>query len=243
MTDLSPDAKDLWERAKKGGAEPNDAQVERVRQAVMQRIALAPNAPGGGSSIGSLPKWAKVAALCVGLGGLVATGIELMPRSSPVAGTSAPVATTAPVTASEEAPSTEAPSAAETEAITPGRGAPAQDKPRTETGRAAPSAKSSGSETASDTLAEEVRIVTAARLALRRRAFAEALASANDYAGRFPKGVFFEEQLAIRILALCGLGRDKDAVRALETLERTVPNSRQLDRVRSSCAGATRFTP
>jgi hypothetical protein len=128
----------------------------------------------------------------------------------------------------------------EVEAPPPGRAAP--DKPRAEPGRAAPSAKSTAGE-ASDTLAEEVRVVTAARVALHKRSYAEALANANDYANRFPKGVFLEEQLAIRILSLCGLGRDKEAGRALESLERTVPNSRQLERVRGSCAGATRFTP
>jgi RNA polymerase sigma-70 factor (ECF subfamily) len=236
MSDLSPDAKNLFERAKRSGFDPSDAEVERVRRAVMQRIALGPNAPGG-SAIGSIPRWAKVAAVCVGLGGLVATGAKLFPR--PAAPTSAaPLETTAPVAPLDPAPLPEAPAL---EAPAPGRAAP--DRPRAEPGRAAPSAKSTAGEASSDTLAEEVRIVTAARVALRKRAYAEALASANDYAGRFPKGVFLEEQLAIRILALCGLGRDKDAARALESLERTVPNSRQLERVRSSCAGATRFTP
>ena len=239
MTDLSPDAKNLFERAKGGTLDPSEAQVERVRQAVMHRVALAPNAPRGSSAIGSIPKWAKVAAVCVGLGGLVATGAKLLPRSAlPVP--AAPADTTAPVAPPEPAPAVEAP-APEIEAPPPGRAAP--DKPRAEPGRAAPSAKSTAGEASSDTLAEEVRVVTAARVALRKRAYAEALASANDYAGRFPKGVFLEEQLAIRILALCGLGRDKEAARSLESLERTVPNSRQLERVRASCAGATRFTP
>jgi RNA polymerase sigma-70 factor (ECF subfamily) len=238
MSDLSPDAKNLFERAKRSGFDPSDAQVERVRHAVMQRVALAPGAPGG-SAVGSIPKWAKVAAVCVGLGGLVATGAKLLPRSAPPV-PAAPTETTAPV--APGAPLAEPP-APETETPAPGRAAPAPDKPRAEPGRAAPSAKSTAGEASSDTLAEEVRIVTAARVALRKRAYPEALASANDYASRFPKGVFLEEQLAIRILALCGLGRDKEAVRALESLERTVPNSRQLERVRSSCAGATRFTP
>jgi len=92
-------------------------------------------------------------------------------------------------------------------------------------------------------LAEEVRIISGAKLALSKHAFAEALTMANDYSSRYPKGVFLEEQLAIRTLALCGLGRQKDAAQSLETLERTFPTSRQLARVRSSCAGGGRFVP
>src|SRR5258705_3021050 len=128
MSDLSPDAKNLWERAKKGGLEPSDVQVERVRQAVMQRIAVAPNAPRAGSSVGSLPKWAKVAGLCVALGGIVATGAKLVPRSAPVPAP-APVATMAPTPTPEVPPPGEAPSMPERETL-PRPNASAPVKPR-----------------------------------------------------------------------------------------------------------------
>jgi len=244
MSDLSPEAKELWERAKKGGFEPNSDQIERVRLAVLERMATAP-VPRGGSSVGSLPKWAKVAGFCVAIGAIVATGMKLMPRSgpAPVVGTPEP-APTAAVANPEVAPTAEAPPSTEGQAVTTGRSAPAQERAGKEPGRAAPAARSSSGDLEADTLPEQVRIITEARLALGRRAFAQALAKVNDYEARYPKGVFLEEDLAIRILSLCGLGRDKEAARTLDTLERTVPNSRQLDRVRSSCAGAVKtFSP
>jgi hypothetical protein len=227
MSDLSPDAKDLWERAKKGAFEPTDAQVERVRQAVLQRIAAAPTASPRGS-LGSLPRWAKVAGLVVGLGAVVATGMKLGSRE-PQAPIAAPSA--APVVAAPEVPVVETPSTAE--GVTPERG-PAPDKGKEPT-RASPSARSSATDTQADTLPEQVRIITEARVALRQRAFAQALAKASEYEARYPKGVFVEEELAIRAMSLCALGRDKEAARARDTLERTVPNSRQLDRVRAAC--------
>jgi hypothetical protein len=246
VSDLSPDAKDLWERAKKGGFEPTDAQIERVRQAVLERIAAAPTAPARGPSLGSLPRWAKVAGLLVAAGAVVAVGMRLVPRTTPVAGTPAPQATTL---VPEIAPTLEVPSQKGTEPATPER-APAagpaggpQAAPSNATGRAAPSAKSAASDTQSDTLPEQVRIITDARNALRQRAFAQALAKANDYDARFPKGVFLEEELAIRAMSLCGLGRDKESARVRDTLERVVPNSRQLERVRSSCAGGPQAAP
>jgi hypothetical protein len=227
MSDLSPDAKNLWEHAKKGGLEPSDAEIERVRQAVLQRIA-AP-APGG-PSVGSIPKWAKVAGVVVGLGAIVATGAKLVTRSvSP----SAVVAHAPPPVA----PAPEVPAPAEGEALPP-EPASGPDKPSKEPGRAAPSARSSSVDTQSDTLAEQVRVITEARNLLRQGAFAQALAKASEYNARYPKGVFVEEDLAIRALSLCGLGRDKEAARARDTLERTAPNSRQLERLRSSCVGA-----
>jgi hypothetical protein len=235
MSDLSPDAKNLWERAKKGGFEPSDAQIDRVRQAVLQRIAAQPSAPHARPSSRSFPKWAKVAGVVIAVGAVVATGMKLRPRTTPapVAVASEPQPT---VVLPEVTPPSEVPSATEGEGVTAER-APSQSKASNTTGRASGSARSASSETQADTLPDQVRIISEARVALRERSFAQALTKVNEYESRYPKGVFLEEQLAIRALSLCGLGRDKEAVRARDTLERTVPNSRQLERVRSSCAG------
>jgi RNA polymerase sigma-70 factor (ECF subfamily) len=240
MSDLSPEAQNLWKRAKKGGFEPSDAEVERVRQAVLSRIAAAPSSPSG-----SFPKWAKIGGLCVVLGAAVTVGVKLMPRSAPAPVVAAPQPQPEVIAAPPAIdPVPQAPLATEGEAVTPGRGTPAQERAGKEPVRSAPAARSATAEATADTLPEQVRIITEARAALGRQAFGQALARANEYETRFPKGVFVEEELAIRVLSLCGLGREKEAVRARETLERAVPNSRQLDRVRSSCAGAVKgFVP
>jgi RNA polymerase sigma-70 factor (ECF subfamily) len=237
MSDLSPEAQNLWERAKKGGVEPSDAEVERVRQAVLSRIAAAPSSPSG-----SLPKWVKIGGACVVIGAAVAVGVKLMPRSAPAPIVAAPQSQ--PEVAAAPPAVAPAPQEPEGEAVTLGRGTPAQEKVGKEPVRSAPAVRSATAEPPADTLPDQVRLITEARAALGRQAFGQALAKANEYETRFPKGVFVEEELAIRVLSLCGLGREKEAVRARETLERAVPNSRQLDRVRSSCAGAVKgFAP
>jgi hypothetical protein len=229
MSDLSPDAKDLWTRAK-AGFDPTDAQIDRVRGAVLQKIAAGPGSP---FARGSLLKWAKIASALVVAGGLVTTGVKLASRRAPAPEETPPVAVPTP-----EAPAPVAPAPN----VEPQPAAPAlapADAPRarakSESGRA--SSSSASGQQASDTLPEEVRIISEAKLALRRNAYADALSKINEYTARYPKGVFAEEELALRVVALCGLGRQKEATRALSTLERNFPGSRHLDRVRSSCAG------
>src|SRR5262249_53570808 len=162
-------------------------------QAVLGRITAGPSSPGG-STVGSLPKWAKIVGLCVGLGAIVATGVKLAGPSAPArlpeATPSVAVPEWVPPPTAVEPP---APSAAESAA--PGSAAPAPDKAGREPTRAAPSSKSPAQDP--DTLPEQVRTITEARLALRRRAFSDALAKVADYEARFPKGVFLEEDLAI----------------------------------------------
>ena len=100
MSDLSPDARDLLERAKRHGFDPAQDRVDRVKQAVMQQIALGPQTDGGSSSAGSLAKWAKVVGACVALGGIAAIGVKTFSRPSV-----APPPVTAPVaTVSEPGP-------------------------------------------------------------------------------------------------------------------------------------------
>src|SRR5262245_47350875 len=111
MSDLSPDAKDLWAKAKKNALDPSDAQVERVRQAVLDRIAAAPTAPGPAST--SLPKWVKIAGLCGALGGMVTGGTLWLSRTRPPVVSASDVVTTAPQVAQP------VPSAATAEAVLP----------------------------------------------------------------------------------------------------------------------------
>ena len=230
MTDLSPDAKKLWGERQERWPRA-ERRADRARSSGrIHRIALGPNAPGGGfvdrvaSEVGENRGLVRRARRSRGHGGRA----DAVPR---------------PLRALPRPPRRWPPPRPPKRSLLRRHRRRRKPKPFRRTKRVAfgqaadrhrprrSFRQSSGGEAPSDTLAEEVRIVTAARLALRRSAFAEALTSANDYAGRFPKGVFLEEQLAIRILALCGLGRDKKPFAHSEHFERTVPSSRQLDRV------------
>jgi hypothetical protein len=234
MSDLSPDAKDLFSRAKQG-FDPSDAQIDRVRGAVMQKIAAG---PGNGAPFarGPLVRWAKIAGALVVAGGIVATGMKLASRHAPAPEEPRPIVVPAP----EIAPPPPALPVAPPEAPPPA--SPGADAPRAKA-KSEHATPSSATAQPSDTLPEEVRIISEAKVALRHNAYADALTKINEYATRYPKGVFLEEQLALRVMALCGLGRQKEATRALATLERNFPSSRHLDRARSTCAGPQMPTP
>ncbi len=248
MNDRSPDAKDLWERAKQLGWDPSEDRIERVRQAVLLRVASSPTAPGpgGGSVSPSLAKWMKRVGVGVVVGGIAAIGAKLSSRAMPAPASPAPQAVATAAEGTSEPALAPVPSGGGSRPEEPSeRGVTPPSRSKIDRGSAPLPAKptSTPSETSADTLAEEVRLISEAKLALSRNAFAEALARVNDYSARYPKGVLLEEQLAIRTLALCGLGRQKDATQSLQTLERTFPSSRQLARVRSSCAGTKPFVP
>ncbi len=94
MNDRSPDAKDLWERAKQLGWDPSEDRIERVRQAVLLRVASSPTAPGpgGGSVSPSLAKWMKRVGVGVVVGGIAAIGAKLSSRAMPAPASPAPQA-------------------------------------------------------------------------------------------------------------------------------------------------------
>jgi hypothetical protein len=86
-----------------------------------------------------------------------------------------------------------------------------------------------------DSLAEEVRLLRAARAALDRAEPSRALASLDEHGSHFPRGTLYEERLATRVLALCAMGRVDAARLAAQELERAAPRSPHLGRVRASC--------
>jgi hypothetical protein len=99
----------------------------------------------------------------------------------------------------------------------------------------AETAPESGAALASDSLAEEVRMLRSARAALDRGDPMQALRLVDAHETRFHRGTLYEERLAARVLALCALGRADAARAAAQELEHAAPRSPHLPRVRASC--------
>jgi len=104
---------------------------------------------------------------------------------------------------------------------------PAPAAPRT---RALASAHASG-----DSLAEEVRLLSAAERELNEGSHEETLATLAEHERRFPHGALTEARLAVRAEALCGLGRRAEARADLHKLARAYPASPHLDAARKLC--------
>jgi hypothetical protein len=77
----------------------------------------------------------------------------------------------------------------------------------------------------------EVRLLEQARMAVAREDFALAIQLLAEHARRFREGRLAEEREALRIRALAGLGRRRDARRAAVEFEATFPRSPLLSTV------------
>jgi hypothetical protein len=85
-------------------------------------------------------------------------------------------------------------------------------------------------------VAEELRLLSEARVALRDGDPARALRLVAQHEKTFARGALGEEALTTRILALCALGRREQGRAGIAALERMAPNSPGLPRVRAACA-------
>jgi hypothetical protein len=109
----------------------------------------------------------------------------------------------------------------------------------TETGPSPPSASRArshrGARTGADSLAEEVRLLSAAERQLNEGSREGALATLADHERRFPRGALTEARVAVRVEALCGLGRMAEARVDLRRLAVAYPASPHLDAARKLC--------
>lgn len=76
-----------------------------------------------------------------------------------------------------------------------------------------------------DAARAELRLLRQARAAVLREDFAAALAPLAEHARRFRNGRLAEEREALRVKALSGLGRDREAERAAAAFEARFPRS------------------
>lgn len=109
-----------------------------------------------------------------------------------------------------------------------------EPRPRT---HAAPMAQDEEPEPATDAsaLAEEARLLAAARGALRRDAHGDALARLAEHARRFPSGQLTEDRLALTARVHCDRGELEQGRRAAADLRRAFPRSSQLHRIDRDC--------
>ena len=84
----------------------------------------------------------------------------------------------------------------------------------------------------------EIRLLSAAQSALREGHGEQALALLDQHAESCPWATFGEERSAARVLALCLVHRERQALAEAARLSTQAPRSPQLARLRSSCAAA-----
>ena len=92
-------------------------------------------------------------------------------------------------------------------------------------------------------LEDQMALVQHARSALHRGAPAEALADLDRYDAQYRRGTFGQEVAALRVLALCDLGRADEARARGASFLRAWPRSPLSVRIQSSCAGDLRNKP
>ncbi len=213
MSELSPDARSLLDAGRHAHDPPSAARA-RVRARVDARLQ-APAAP----RLRALPRWLTLVS-AVALVALVAWFARRPVAPPPPA----PVVTPAPAAR---------PVAAPTPVIAP---APvAQPAPIAAPTPLAPPAVRPRPQLPTDTLAEELRLVTAARRALAGGQLDVADGALREHTRRFPRGQLAEERDATRALVTCSRGdRDASAREAARFLT-AHPRSPQAPRVRRAC--------
>jgi hypothetical protein len=90
---------------------------------------------------------------------------------------------------------------------------------------ARPAALTGRSPARADAARAELRLLEQARAAVLREDFAGALTPLAEHARRFKNGRLTEEREALRVKALAGLGRDREAERAAAAFEARFPRS------------------
>jgi uncharacterized protein HemY len=91
--------------------------------------------------------------------------------------------------------------------------------------------------------ARELKLLSAAQAALREADGHRALDLLEQHAEDCPSATFWEEESAARVLALCLLHRNEQALAEAAHLSSRSPRSPLLARLRSSCAAAALAAP
>jgi len=246
MADLRPDARALID-AGRTAFRPQPSDRERVLQSLTQ--ALGESASVGTAHRTQLPASSAVGQSAVrswvlgGLGALaVSAGVVVATHPWTRATTassqaSTPVASAIP--ASEPAFSAGIPSL-NAEDLPPQHqvdGLPRSQRP----GPQPPVARAPFSARAvpTDSLPEEVSLLSKAEQQLTAGRADEALRTLGEHERRFPSGALAEERLAARVQSLCALGRVGEARTELAKLGRTYPGSAHFDRARRFCGIGT----
>lgn len=249
MERLSPELRSLAD-AERAEGEPSPDDLERTRRALLARVgaagaaagvigSLAKSASGAGAAsvtpaAGALTKATLVLALKIGVPVLIAGGVAALavPRwtEHPPPQTRAAVAPAAPATAERAvaAPET-APAPLPEPMPEPTTEGVAPPAPRVAAGASA--------EHAVPSLDEEVRLLREAQRSLKGGQPGAALTVLAEHERRFPKGQLALERSAVRIAALCALGRTAEAKQRGAAFLARHGGSAIAEQVRASCAG------
>lgn len=231
MSDLRPDARALI-RAGKAAFRPRAGDRERVLESLARSLGQGANLgavrrtdPPAGGVAGpfSMSSW-----VLGGLGALTVGGGILLAVQ--------PWATRRPMAETKTAASNAA-----VDTIAPAPAVPsinAEDlpvQPRTESRAQQLGTSSATARASSDSLPEEVRLLSKAEHQLNAGRADEALVTLAEHERRFPGGALAEERTAARVQSLCALGRVSEAKADLARLARSYPGSAQFDRARRFC--------
>jgi hypothetical protein len=231
MAELKPDL-DALMRAGRTAFRSQEADRERVRQSLAH--ALGESSLLGGSPPPRVTKslaprlpvqhWVLggVGALTLGTAVVVAAHAWNTARAVPPVAPSIPVAAPASPRAADPLPSTE----------DGNREAPHAEGPTRAAGLGARSAIAHGS---SDSLPEEVHLLSRAEQQLNSGHAEEALITLGEHERRFPHGALAEERMAARVQSLCALGRVAEARADLMRFARAYPRSAHLEHARAFC--------
>jgi hypothetical protein len=220
MSELNPESRELFQAAR-NALRPSGTDRIRIRDALRLRITGASHVPAplSATSAGSGLGWLSFSALAAAV---VVGGVLLAPRPP-----QAPSVASAPSLVR----SAEAPAAPPTSAIAPGL--PASAAPLSApTPTLGP--RASAKPRPSDSLAQEVALLSRAETELHAGRFSAALQLLNAHQKTFPRGLLRQERVAARIQALCGLGRVKEAN---ADLARVTPGSLHDGPTREACGG------
>jgi hypothetical protein len=230
MAELKPDI-DALLRAGRSAFRPQAEDRDRVRQSLAQALgessllqgsqpprmtkSLAPRLPVQPWVLGG------VGALTLGAAVVVTahpwkTTAHVPPTAPSIAMAVPPPPAVAPLTNADDR--TREPPHTEGTTIAPGLGA------RAATGHAS-----------SDSLPEEVHLLSRAEQQLNSGHAEEALATLGEHERRFPHGALAEERMAARVQSLCALGRVAEARSDLTRFARAYPRSAHLEHARAFC--------
>ncbi len=232
MRDKSPDAAALI-RAGRTAFRPESSDRERVLQSLTRTL-------GGGAFLDGPPHadltrsltpppfplraWVLGGLGALAIGGAVLVTARPWTRTPPPG--AAPVALSLPP--ADPAPAATIPPALHVDDRTPER----LEGPSSAT----PRATTRSSSAPSDSLQEEVRILSRAEQQLNSGHAEEALRTLAEHERRFPDGALAEDRMAARVQCLCALGRLPAARADLAKFAHAYPRSPYVDRARRFCA-------
>jgi hypothetical protein len=215
---MSPEAQALV-RAARRALRPKQGDRERVLRLLLPLVGVTQGAGLAHAASAATATIAKLSAVLIGVG-MAGGGLFLASGSQP------PVIKAA-LTAPVERASVSLPSLR----LEPLPASPVHETPQP----GLPRKPSRGAAHRSDSLVQEVEILSRAGAELHAGRAEAALAAFDEHQRNFPSAVLAQERLAGRVRALCALGRLTEARIELERLARTSPNSPHEARARKTC--------